>query len=141
MSKAKFGKWIPIKEGCEMPDNFEQVLLSYGNSIVYDDEVEYGEDGKIYLDSGEDWDSNNAWMPMPKPLPYGTEEDFYCVSHSHLKRLRELISNHEWDGIPPHDDEADEEVESRHKGYVEGIEMCLRDYDQWCAEEGIEVDE
>lgn len=79
---SEFGKWIKIKPGCEMPNEYEEVLI-----VLRDRGYNYYVDLGVYIknhayiptpfpelvgfDTYKDWDEGNdikviAWMPKPK---------------------------------------------------------------------------
>ena len=77
--------WIPIKPGCDLPKNYQSVLVTFYDEEMYEPEVRemsfiYGDfmndtmyasieenPDCFYDDKGTHYTKALAWMPKPKP--------------------------------------------------------------------------
>lgn len=127
---ASFGKWIPVKYhflteeeirknkypecwdtmlDCEMPENEERILITYGNDVLRGyaiiDDLEEEVLGRYCfctenLESGEciNWEDIEAWMPLPKPYSTNSRirsqrESKHSRSEAYLRYVSTILEN------------------------------------------------
>lgn len=109
---AKFGTWVPIVEGCEMPHEGEEVLITIcmDNGICGNHDIQMVTDLGNFTDRGfyipsavpgtgfdtkNDWDEGQpiyvvAWMPKPESA--NVKIDIDATGAAWRKALRKKLS-------------------------------------------------
>ena len=109
---AKFGVWVPIVKGCEMPHEGEEVLImicmdiGVGSNHAIRTVVDLGNftDRGFYIpsivpgtgfDTKNDWDEGQpiyavAWMPKPEPAKISV--DFDAAKRAWDEAIRKKMS-------------------------------------------------
>ena len=62
----------PVIFECEMPDDGQEILVSY-NGYIGMDKCEVDDDCYYGLEGNGDWYGVTAWMPLPKPYQEGAD--------------------------------------------------------------------